>query len=158
MYNAYGSNPSAINSIFYGNFGGQIFNASGTPVVTYSIVEGGYIGTGNLDADPLLGSLQNNGGFTQTMALNTGSPAIDVGDDANCTPTDQREVTRPQGSHCDMGAYEYIRVIPTLTPTDTATATQTPTYTATATPTPTQTPKQGKPPTKTPVPTKTPRR
>ena len=41
------------------------------------------------------------------MALLAGSPAIDAGGDANCPATDQRGVTRPQGSHCDIGAYEH---------------------------------------------------
>ena len=60
-----------------------------------------------LSSDPMLGPLADNGGFTQTMALGTGSPAIDAGDDANCPETDQRGVERPQGSHCDIGAYEF---------------------------------------------------
>jgi hypothetical protein len=36
-----------------------------------------------------------------------GSSAINTGNDAVCPATDQRGVTRPQGSHCDIGAYEY---------------------------------------------------
>ncbi len=35
--------------------------------------------------DPMLGPLQNNGGPTQTMALATGSPAIDAGNPSGCT-------------------------------------------------------------------------
>jgi hypothetical protein len=60
-----------------------------------------------LTGDPMLDSLADNGGSTETMALGAGSPAIDSGDDTNCPATDQRGVTRPQGSHCDVGAYEY---------------------------------------------------
>ena len=30
----------------------------------------------------------------------------DAGDDATCPSTDQRGITRPQGAHCDIGAYE----------------------------------------------------
>jgi hypothetical protein len=56
--------------------------------------------------DPLLGSLANNGGPTWTHALLSGSPAIDAGDDTVCPATDQRGVTRPQGPHCDIGAFE----------------------------------------------------
>ena len=56
--------------------------------------------------DPLLAPLANNGGATLTMALGTGSPAINAGDDTRCEPTDQRGVLRPQGVHCDIGAYE----------------------------------------------------
>ena len=53
-----------------------------------------------------LGPLAGNGGPTQTHALLSGSPAIDAGNDALCPATDQRGVARPQGAHCDMGAYE----------------------------------------------------
>ena len=64
-----------------------------------------------INANPLLGPLQNNGGWTQTMAPGAGSPAIDAGDDATCAASpvngqDQRGVTRPQGLHCDIGAVE----------------------------------------------------
>jgi hypothetical protein len=68
------------------------------------------------NVNPLLGPLANNGGPTDTMALLPGSPAIDgtgarnlvrAGLSAvNCPSTDQRGVTRPQGSACDIGAYE----------------------------------------------------
>ena len=101
------SNPIITNGILWGNTGGEITNIlGGSPVVTYSIVQGGYAGTGNLNADPLLGVLANNGGYTQTMALGAGSPAINTGTDIGCPATDQRGVARPQGSHCDIGAYE----------------------------------------------------
>jgi len=40
-------------------------------------------------------------------ALLAGSPAIDAGNPATCLATDQRGVSRPQGSICDIGAYEY---------------------------------------------------
>ena len=57
-------------------------------------------------ANALLGALADNGGPTLTHALLAGSPAIDAADDALCPPTDQRGITRPQGAHCDIGAYE----------------------------------------------------
>jgi hypothetical protein len=61
-----------------------------------------------LHADPKLGPLRDNGGLAETMSLGAGSPAIDlvppVG--AECQPTDQRGVARPQGAACDSGAYE----------------------------------------------------
>jgi CSLREA domain-containing protein len=66
--------------------------------------------TGPIDLnniDPVLGSLADNGGLTLTFALLSGSPAIDAGDDVSCPGIDQRGVTRPQGSACDIGAYEY---------------------------------------------------
>jgi hypothetical protein len=65
-------------------------------------------------ADPLVAPLANNGGPTQTSALQPGSPAIDAGSPAvpgsatqACTTSDQRGVGRPQGPACDIGAYEY---------------------------------------------------
>ncbi|MEO8355341.1 MAG: right-handed parallel beta-helix repeat-containing protein [Chloroflexota bacterium] len=112
IFNYSNSNPIITNSILYGNSVDEIYNdltiPASIPVVTYSIVQGGHSGTGNLDADPLLGALANNGGYTQTMALGTDSPAIGAGNNADCPGTDQRGVTRPQGSLCDMGAYEFI--------------------------------------------------
>lgn len=54
-----------------------------------------------------LGVLTDNGGPTLTHALLAGSPAIDTADDAACSATDQRGITRPQGAHCDIGSYEF---------------------------------------------------
>lgn len=66
--------------------------------------------------DPMLGPLQNNGGPTQTMALLSGSPAVDAGNPNGCRDgvghllkTDQRGAPRPDtedAAGCDMGAYE----------------------------------------------------
>lgn len=62
---------------------------------------------GFLQADPLLGPLQNHGGPTQTHPLQAGSPAIDAIAPSVCTlATDQRGVPRPQGPACDIGAFE----------------------------------------------------
>jgi hypothetical protein len=60
---------------------------------------------------PGLGPLANNGGPTQTHALLSGSPAIDAipqGTNGCGTDiaTDQRGVSRPQGSACDIGSFE----------------------------------------------------
>jgi hypothetical protein len=62
--------------------------------------------------DPNLGSLADNGGPTQTMALLSGSPATDAGGTTatGCPAVDQRGVARPDESAdagaCDIGAYE----------------------------------------------------
>jgi len=61
------------------------------------------------NTDPKLdpSGLQNNGGPTQTIALEPDSPAVDkipVG--SSCPATDQRGVSRPQGPACDIGAFE----------------------------------------------------
>lgn len=74
--------------------------------------------------NPYVGLLANNGGPTQTHALMSGSPAIDrIPGAGGCSvniSTDQRGISRPQpsGSMCDVGAYEYQPVAPTIgTPT-----------------------------------------
>ena len=64
------------------------------------------------NTDPQLGPLANNGGPTQTMALPSGSPAVDAipSSTPGCTgSTDQRGITRPQGAGCDIGAYELVQ-------------------------------------------------
>ena len=69
----------------------------------------GFGSTGDLlGVNLLLGPLADNGGPTFTMALLPGSPAIDAGTSVGAPSTDQRGVTRPQGSNVDIGAYEFI--------------------------------------------------
>ncbi|HEY7068171.1 MAG TPA: choice-of-anchor Q domain-containing protein [Chloroflexota bacterium] len=106
-------------------------------------------------ATPLLGTLGNYGGPTQTIPLLPGSPAIDAVTHSACPPpaTDQRGVARPQGIYCDIGAFEGIV---TLTPTPTNTPTPTHTPTPTGTPTNTVTPSTTSTSTRTPSPTLTP--
>ena len=68
------------------------------------------------NTDPMLGPSQNNGGPTNTMALPSGSPALDAGNPNGCTDglgnllkTDQRGQPRPDpedAGGCDIGAYE----------------------------------------------------
>ncbi|AMK77668.1 MULTISPECIES: choice-of-anchor Q domain-containing protein [Methylomonas] len=64
------------------------------------------------DANAIVAStLASNGGPTQTLALILGSAAIDAADNALCATVpvsslDQRGVARPQGSQCDIGAFE----------------------------------------------------
>jgi hypothetical protein len=66
------------------------------------------VGTPASPVDPRLAALADNGGPTATFALLPGSPAIDAADTpVGCAfPTDQRGVARPQGSACDIGAFE----------------------------------------------------
>jgi len=137
--------------------------------------DGGGVLTGpgdQINTNPLLGPLQNNGGPTFTHALLPGSPAIDAGD-PNFTPPpsfDQRGpgFDRVVNGRIDKGSFE-VQTGGTPTPTATATATATPTpittptpaatatATATATSTPTATPTATATPTVTPTPTGTPK-
>ena len=76
-----------------------------------------FSGPGDLNnTNPLLGTLGNYGGPTQTIPLLAGSPAIDAGNPPGCTDgngnlllTDQRGAPRPDkedANGCDIGAYE----------------------------------------------------
>jgi len=60
--------------------------------------------------NPMLGGLVNNGGPTLTHALTGSSPALNAVPAAGgCRfgiATDQRGIARPQGTGCDIGAYE----------------------------------------------------
>lgn len=63
---------------------------------------------GTLTSDPKLAPLAGNGGSTRTLALKSGSPAIDTGD-AGGLPFDQRGSGRPRsiGGIADIGAFEF---------------------------------------------------
>jgi hypothetical protein len=87
-----------------------------------------------------LGPLADNGGGTFTHALLPGSAALEAGNDATCLSADQRGVIRPQGLHCDIGAFEAESPATATPPSITGTSTPTPTPTRTATTTRTATP------------------
>jgi len=104
---------SISNTIIAKNTGGYGPDCGGT------IISSGYnlIGdttdctftptTGDItDVDPRLNPLDDNGGPTLTHAHIFGSPAVDSGNDGVCGSTDQRGITRPEGAHCDIGAFE----------------------------------------------------
>ena len=135
-----------IGSTILNNSGANIFSDSGTVTsLGYNLSSddgGGFLmATGDqINTDPMLGPLQNNGGPTFTHELLTGSPAIDAGD-PNFTPppfTDQRGYARVFNGRIDIGSLE-VQPAPTPSPTPTTTATATATATGTATPTPTAT-------------------
>ena len=68
-----------------------------------------------LGVEPLLGLLQNNGGPTPTVALLSGSPAINAGIAVAGVTTDQRGVARPQNGANDIGAFEVVGAPPFIT-------------------------------------------
>ena len=98
----YGASPKVTNSILWGNsalYGSEIFVKSGSPVVTYSDVEGGWSGEGNIETNPsFLGEV--------TFRLGPGSPCVDSGTDAGVY-TDMDGQRRPWGPGFDMGADEF---------------------------------------------------
>ncbi len=85
------------DSIIWGNSGNQIdsfgypYNWGTSAVVTFTLVQGGYPGAGNINADPLFSNTAL-GDYT----LLPGSPAIDAANPAS--PLD------PDGTRADMGA------------------------------------------------------
>jgi len=66
--------------------------------------------------DPLLGSLANNGGPTQTMMPGAGSPVLGAANPAGAPATDQRGYTRTTNGRADMGAVERLGVPPAADP------------------------------------------
>ncbi|MBI5294950.1 MAG: S-layer homology domain-containing protein [Chloroflexi bacterium] len=112
MYNDSGSHPQVVNAIFWGNAapgGSQISDVNGASIaLSDSVVQDGYAGGTNIiSADPLLGAPGYFGGFSPTIPFDANSSALDMGNDALCPAADQRGVDRPQGAHCDIGAYEF---------------------------------------------------
>ena len=70
-----------------------------------------------INGDPKFLSFNNFGGPTKTLGLASGSAAIDQvpATGAGCPATDQRGVKRPQGSACDIGAFEFATPQITIT-------------------------------------------
>ncbi|HLO31188.1 MAG TPA: choice-of-anchor Q domain-containing protein, partial [Anaerolineales bacterium] len=60
----------------------------------------------HFNVDPLINSTLT--GNLPVHALQAGSPAINAGDNNTCLSNDQRGITRPQDSTCDVGAYEFV--------------------------------------------------
>ena len=107
-------NPTLINSILWGNtpMDSQIF---GGVTITYSDIQGGAPGVGNIDADPLFVEAASG-----NLRLLPGSPAIDAGENDAVPPgitTDLDGSPRfvdyknTGTATVDMGAYE-ARIAP----------------------------------------------
>ena len=104
-----GSTTKLNNSLVVGNIGGNL--AGNAPAGKYNIT------IGTLE-DVKLGSLANNGGSTQTMALLEGSMAINAGDPGVTNGTDQRGEARVKRGRMDIGAYESDFMPVNQVPTD----------------------------------------
>ncbi len=107
------SSLNLVNCILWGNTASNfpsIYSNGGTPSITYSDIQGGYEGTGNLDIDPLfVDAAQDN------LRLNPASPAINAGNTAIVTvDTDLDGRPRVQNDRVDLGAYESSSNVLTL--------------------------------------------
>ncbi|MBN1355562.1 hypothetical protein JXA40_04730 [bacterium] len=155
------ANPSISNGILWGNLPEEI-NGPSPATVTYSDVQGGYPGSGNLDADPLLTAGSMGGYYLSQVSAGQpdDSPCLDAGSDPAGTicmkwswgdvcldDLTTRTDHQTDGSAADMG-FHYAPpgfATPTPTPfvipspTPTATPSIMPTFTITATPTTTPT-------------------
>lgn len=110
------SSMTLKNTIVSGNTsttGNQNCTAEGSSTITdagYNIENGTSCGftapNHGLNADPLLKPLANNGGPTDTMALQSTSPARDSAG-PGCPTLDQRG--QPREGTCDRGAYEFAQ-------------------------------------------------
>lgn len=103
--------PVIHNSILWGDGPDEIYTyyytpRSGkqllSPVVTFSNVEGGYAGEGNINADPRFIAPA-----TGNLRLQAASPCRDSAAAVSAPEVDIEGAARPQGAGFDMGAYEY---------------------------------------------------
>ncbi|MFQ6041923.1 MAG: right-handed parallel beta-helix repeat-containing protein [Candidatus Poribacteria bacterium] len=93
----FSSFPTITNCILWNDSPDEIYG--GNPVVTYSDVQGGWLGEGNIDADPLFVDPEN-----RDYHLQAGSPCIDAGD-----PNSPKD---PDGTRADMGAFYFDQSAP----------------------------------------------
>jgi uncharacterized repeat protein (TIGR01451 family) len=110
-----GATITSENTVVAGN---DCFNTAGTYTsLDHNLEEGDSCNfdqaNDQTNIDPMIGPLADNGGPTETHALLEGSPAIDEAANATCAAepvggVDQRGAPRPQGSVCDIGAYERL--------------------------------------------------
>ena len=114
---------------------GSLYTNQGTLNLRNSILGGSITAqagrikqAGNLvGGDPKLGDKTGSPVYFPLLA---NSPAIDAADSSYCLTVDQRNVKRPQGNGCDIGAYEApASQMPTAAPTAVPTATPIPTST-----------------------------
>ena len=97
------ASPTIVNTIFWGNNGGEISHGAGSIItITYSDIQGGQTGEGNIDSDPLFVDATNN-----DLHLQLDSPCIDTGTTKGTPADDIEGYLRPIGASHDMGAYEY---------------------------------------------------
>ena len=105
------SDPVLTNCILWGDTPNEIYNIESTAIITYSDVQGGWPGEGNINANPL---------FVDSAIgdyhLLPDSPCIDAGDNSAVPPsvlTDLDGKPRIINGTVNMGAYEfhYLRIL-----------------------------------------------
>ena len=93
-----------LNTILWADSPYEIYVDTSSEVdITYSDIQGGWEGEGNIDADPLFVDPDNGNYYLQA-----GSPCLSSAkpDCEGAPETDKDGEPRPLGSGCDMGSYE----------------------------------------------------
>ena len=105
IYSYGNSIPTGVNDIIWANSAYGYSQIYGSFVCAYSDIQGGWGGTGNINADPLFYSTTGDSAYR----LTADSPCIDTGDPNS--PLD------PDSTRADMGAYYYHQgLVVILTP------------------------------------------
>ncbi|MCD4669811.1 MAG: right-handed parallel beta-helix repeat-containing protein, partial [Actinomycetia bacterium] len=113
LHSVYNSTTTVVNSILWDNTATTAPQISGAAAVTYSCVEDGYTGTGNIVTDPLFvdadGADNVFGTADDDLHIENDSPCIDAGDNAvvpSSLTMDFEGAIRIQEDTVDMGADE----------------------------------------------------
>ncbi len=113
--------PTVVNTIVWGNDDYQILTDESVVDVTFSDVEGGYLGEGNMDLDPCFfdptGAVGvEYDGASANWALRDFSPCVNAGTQLSGLPeTDLVGGARVYGDIVDQGAYESRAEVPVMT-------------------------------------------
>ncbi|HUW20042.1 MAG TPA: S8 family serine peptidase [Sedimentisphaerales bacterium] len=94
------SSPNVTNCILWGDNASEEAEICGDGLVSYSDVQGGFAGEGNIDADPRFADAANS-----DYHLLPGSPAVDAGD----PNSEWSSEPWPNGGRVNMGAYGNTR-------------------------------------------------
>ena len=116
LYNFFDSDPILVNCILWENTADQIFNYDdpaqpSSTTVTYSNIQGGHIGVGNIDTNPFFidpdGPDSSPGTTDDNLRLSVVSRAIDAGNNAAVFVSQDLDGNpRIVNGTVDMGAYE----------------------------------------------------
>ena len=90
-----------VNTILWENSPWQVSAPGVATRITYCDVQRGWVGEGNMDADPL---------FDEGFHLRRGSPCIDTGTGTDAPAADFEGEARPFGPQVDIGADEYVDI------------------------------------------------
>ncbi|NOX90688.1 MAG: tandem-95 repeat protein, partial [Calditrichaeota bacterium] len=113
------------NTIIRGNSANSDNQVFGVINATYSNIEGGYSGEGNIDADPQFSDPAND-----DFHFEANSPVVDAGTNTNAPAVDFDGEARPfdgdrdGNAVVDMGPYEYQNTAPVITSTPVTEATE----------------------------------